>query len=290
MSFTSNRLARLAQAHGGQNSFRDEVAAALSPVVGRKFSIDTLHVLLRKRLKAADVNSLRRLNGSDNETKLRHIEYCAYHYKVELTRPTTEAIEVLAAVSGEHIVSRTDVALDLATQTPEQAEALCQFLMMHISQAWHGKRRYTSFQNTAYVAAAGAGRNVTVYTKHRPNCRVEVRLCGSASCRRYGVRNISDLPSLDLARIIVRNIRLAKPIWPRIERYIDGMASEMMRDGGVSRADALAELYVEFSHAVQHDYDETNARDFKSSSVQSLMEVFPARLFSRIAADALIKQ
>jgi hypothetical protein len=219
------------------NTFDVEIATVAGLIAKHRFPLDTAQVLLNRPLSPNDIRLLIRLNGGDPRTVIlerRKIWWDRYQLLIRITRPHLRAVEFLHAAAPDHVMNRLDVALDLMTATPADAETLRRFLDRHVIQKWHGRRRCTVVEGTTvttYYAAPWQGRNLVIYPKGSDRIRVEVRLFGMQALRRYGLQSGVAPLQLDFEALFQRNICLVALVWPKVQRAIDeGVRQTYLRE------------------------------------------------------------
>lgn len=205
--------------------FAADMARALHPVLERSCHVDTVQVLLPRRLAPSEVAALRRMSPGaifDDSKSL------AFPFLVRLRLPSKQAIAFLSKSSPDHLVNRIDVAFDLSTAGYDDARNLHAYLSKHMTQAWRGNRKMRQFRETTYFAKAWQGRNMAVYVDKSkitgaPVCHVEFRYYSARVCGSIGVRQLRDLRDFDALSLMRRHTRLSALIRPKVLSVIDGL-------------------------------------------------------------------
>jgi len=138
-------------------------------------------------------------------------------------QPSRGSVNYLAQAAPGHMITRVDFALDLVVDHAYGARRLCVFLMKHLRQLWHGKRRANSVFETVYYGRAWHRRNIALYPTRvskvtGTDCaHVEFRFYSAAVCKRMGLVRLTDITSLDVIDLLQRNCRLSAIVPKSIE-------------------------------------------------------------------------
>lgn len=200
--------------------------------------LDTVAIVAKEPLSSAAGKKLREMMG---DRLILGTSKSAYRYRITLHQPPRAALDVVAKVSRDHVVSRMDIAVDLIARTQQEAAEVGKFLEFHMTQKWHGERETRLEENTGYFGQRSTSRNIAVYsdrpskTSGQPCVHVEFRFCGALSCQRIGVYSLGDITSLDPTTLIERNARLSIIVPKLLARRLDAMVSEQMRRTGRDR-------------------------------------------------------
>jgi hypothetical protein len=206
--------------------FEERIQKAAGLILHCSVYIDTVQIVLRRRLSPDDARRVIELNHSGKVILEPRPAWQEYRFRIRLHQPQPDALMFLAKVASEYLVNRIDIAVDFITASREAADELREFLNRHLTQRWHGKRRRSTVEGTIYFSLPWRRRNIAVYNlREAPHiCHVETRLYGAQTLRRYGIRSLRDVIDLDGGAIITRNCRLSALVWKNVQRAIDRIA------------------------------------------------------------------
>jgi hypothetical protein len=207
-----------------------ERAEAASKLVGDCIAyIDTVSVLLPKPLELPRLRRHNRGQIIPYASKARHVPY---GYRIH--QPSLLTIDYISTERPGHVVSRFDLALDFIVISAHARLLLADFLRLHLTQPWRGKRARAVYEGTIYLGPASTRRNVAVYLSPskitgQPAVHLEMRYIKADACRRRGIHCIGDLLALDVNACIRRDIRFSAICWGTADRAIDRLAAKVVR-------------------------------------------------------------
>lgn len=216
--------------------FEKRISHHAALVVERRAYIDTVSVLLPRRLLRTGAQALCRLLGKQFRSCK---SACWTHpYRVTIHQPSADALRFVERIEPDHIVSRCDIALDCVTETTEDAHTLREFLAFHAVMPWRGSRTRNEQRHVIYYSPPQTGRNIALYADRpskvggRPACHIELRLDRARSCRRHAIHRVTDMMALDSCAVMRRNIRLGTLLPHRLETLLNRIVAEQMRKCG----------------------------------------------------------
>ncbi len=242
----------------------EEIERQLEVVTARMIYVDTINIHHQYAFPLGYFSQSLMLNnpGAVDRYSSSHLGWA----NLTLHRPNRGSLNYLQSIVGaEHMVNRIDFALDLATETQEQAHTLERFIRRHARQTWHGKRHVNISDGTTYFAPAWKGRNIAIYADRPskitrgPCVHIEFRFTRAATVGKAGLRKISDVLSADPIRLLQRNMRLSVPDIRAIRKEIDNtigktVLRENRRGSNVNRALVAKHVQVLLSRAMGIPY------------------------------------
>ena len=186
--------------------------------------VDVVRVWVHVPLTDTDESYLREHCGSVhvwNKPMKYQPRWCK---RIQLNQPSTTALSYLNMVTrGNHLINYVELALDLIADDAPGADALHQYLDMHLVQPWHGKQRPWSHVTSSYNSSKRWVRNNNVIYSSRPSkvtgevhcCHLERRIATASAVRAAGITNLASLIGFDQAafwekRLQLRAIDLSK--------------------------------------------------------------------------------
>ena len=200
--------------------------------------IDSIAVLLSRCPSRDD---LRYLRTQCRSLRLRPTDAWGWSMRLLLHQPTPDALDWLAQLNQQrrptHILAsmekdscrlqQLDVAVHWCFDRTREAvrmQAWIEARLVHLRRRYPGmnfkgtyfssRRRWPGWGWALYSDERAARKN------DQPTCQLELRLRGSAVVSRMGLA-IEDLPSLDLAELLVSRLRLATPNHKALARLRD---------------------------------------------------------------------
>ena len=166
--------------------------------------------------------------------------------------PTKATLLLLDGLFPKHRVQRLDVAFDFLTETGEDAVEVQGRLRAMLLMPWRGKAQTAAYEGTDYLAQAGRGRNVAIYSRRMskisggPACHLEVRWPRVRACESLGVFKARDVLALDPIAAMERHLKVAildeAGLWRRAEKAAGdellgrpGAKTRFVRPDGSSR-------------------------------------------------------
>ena len=168
--------------------------------------VDVVRVWVHVPLTDADESYLREHCGSVhvwNKPMKYQPRWCK---RIQLNQPSTTALSYLNMVTrGNHLINYVELALDLIADDAPGADALHQYLDMHLVQPWHGKQRPWSHVTSSYNSGKRWVRNTFATYSTRPPkstsdmycCHLEWRISKARTMRDVGITSLASLIGFD---------------------------------------------------------------------------------------------
>jgi hypothetical protein len=186
---------------------------------------DTVVILRPTALVGSELAELRRLNGGRyNDIKQKPTKYAhvsRWKWRVSIRFAKAETLEYLAAIDGDYLVSRFDIALDLMTTGKSWARRLAADMYRRLCLRYHRAERGLRIDRgrhgerfTIYWGPANARRSICVYADRLskvtglPCCHIEFRTISADACRAAKVDTIADLLTADYETIVRKEFRV----------------------------------------------------------------------------------
>ena len=169
--------------------------------------IDVVRVWVRRPLKRAERRYLRK-HFRPVYIKTKPMVYQRrWCQLIILGQPSVAALRYLHTVTGGvHLINYVELASDHITKDRRAADALHEYLDMHLYQPWHGKQRPWSHAKTSYHSGKRWVRNTFVIYSSRPSkvtgepcCKLERRISTASAVRAVGITNLASLIGFDQA-------------------------------------------------------------------------------------------
>lgn len=209
--------------------FAIEAEARFSEVQRVVGTIDTLQLLFSQPLPPG---SIPRLENANRGGVIARRSRCLSHpHLIRLQQPFIGALDFIASLTGQYLISRVDVAFDFHLRDGADLAEFDSFLRRHLIQRWHGIRRRSDFATTAYWGPTAARRNLAIYSDRpskidgTPVAHLELRLKGAGTCRARGLISVADIKNLSPISMLSRDVRLASISWRHLDRRIDALAA-----------------------------------------------------------------
>jgi len=178
-----------------------------SPLVEATYAyIDVVRVWVRRPLTRAERQYLRK-HFRPVYIKTQPMRYQPQWCQlIILGQPSVAALRYLHTVTGGvHLINYVELALDHITKDRRAADALHEYLDMHLVQPWHGKQRPWSFLTTSYNSGKRWVRNTNVIYSDRPSkvtgevhcCHLERRIARASAVRAAGITDLASLIGFD---------------------------------------------------------------------------------------------
>jgi hypothetical protein len=286
----------------GNAEFERRARYALRHVVDYTLSLDTIHVLLRRPLSAGQTRKLRRMNTGAIRDGERS-KWCWTHpHILRMHQPTPVSLACLAAATDhDYIMCAVHIALDFVMPTSAAAYDLRQFFKRHVTVPWHGlarcreidaskhRKQSAARDHTTYFGKAWTRRNVALYVKLGPGkppaLRLEARISRAATCRRYGLDDLTALACLDLAAFAAdyfpHHMRLSMLDCRRLRRRLDRETDKHWRqarwaESRMQYRDLLERIILHAAQAPQWDYwMPSSIDDLDKVPVQEMIDSLP---------------
>lgn len=213
-----------------------EILRDLPRIEARVSYVDTLQIWTAAPLLLQQLRALRAECGGVSvfSERLRNRHDLRRRYLIQ--QPSAGAIERLREeASYVHLINRVDIALDLIVADASAAHQFDLFFLRHKAQRWHGKRRMTICEGTAYISRdRWTARNLVQYhdkpskITHEPCLHLELRLKGAEACRRAGIEFLEDLANLDHRKLWSKELCLRAIDPLKLERLLDDLAGRVL--------------------------------------------------------------
>ena len=127
----------------------------------------------------------------------------AYRVRLQVRRPSQEALQWLATLSGV-LMNYVEIGLDWTFTTEEERDAAHEFVINHHIKRWHGDQQVTFHKGTRYTAQRRVPNKLVSYAD-RPSriteeihcVHVQWRLNGARALQRAGIATVAELLKLD---------------------------------------------------------------------------------------------
>jgi hypothetical protein len=210
---------------------RREPSAAPNPAATAA-SNDTLELFIprpirgvRKRIEAATGERAHIKNCHDATGKFRGV-------RAIFNRPTREARalinQIMRAVPGS-VISRVDIAVDFHAEGPDDADAIADWLDLHLILKWRSPRSTKMrVDTTVYWCDGRRSRNLVVYRNRKSDriVRLELRFLNSRAVRRAGLDTPEKIQSASPLKLIDHNVKAARPS----ARYVERITRQTYQD------------------------------------------------------------
>jgi len=175
-------------------------------IIGIVSYIDTVQIWFPRRLKRYELDTIeslcmgKRMYPICEEMKFQPEWKC----RLILQRPKDEVFDFLDEYFGsELLINKVHVALDLLTESFNDAEIVRNYINYHQVHLWHGKQVMVRSKNSTYSGARNSRRNFVKYAD-RPSkvaqmncCHIELRFFTVGVVRNAGFPNILNLRDLN---------------------------------------------------------------------------------------------
>ena len=247
-------------------------------------SIDTIELFVR-RVPRGFPAQMGKLFGKRIEVK--EVRDRTGHFRglrIPINRPRSRDIPILARIARDRAlgccVSRVDIAVDIHTESAEEAAELIAQLDRHLVLKWRGRgATKVRIGETVYWADRRRARNLVVYPKGSQIVRTELRFQGARAVRRAGLDRLEDLENLDVQKLITHNIKAERPTERSTERAARKTFQEELRRNRTTRAHPVTDTYrSRIPNRVRSILSKADAQSRKGSGAERLsMELLHIR-------------
>ena len=214
----TSRLHNSATRPHARDRLRDEIERAQGLVSGDFVTyLDTVIVLLRYDVSVRARADIAKCCGS---LHYGPSQASGYPHRMALSQPQPAALELIEE-HLDHIVTVFHSAIDVPTQSTDDAAALTSTIQHLAIQPWHGDRKSRLVEQvTSYASEQRrTPRNFAIYGDRSSKrtgeacCHIELRYDGARACQVRGVRTCADLLKYDHFQYIDRDVKLGLINW-----------------------------------------------------------------------------
>jgi len=204
-------------------------------IIDHRTYIDTIQLVNKKPIESWIVRRLRdTTDGSVIPFRSRAFQY-SRGGGLRIHQPSDKTLATLIETVPNHLITRTDIPIDLLPRTQADTETLHHDLHMMITQPWRGHRIATTIEQTVYYGPRQTRRNVVIYSG-RPSkvtsgraVHLEFRYTNVASCQQRGITHAMDIVALDPLECVQRDFRLSALHWDLVDKRIQTEAYRFVR-------------------------------------------------------------
>jgi hypothetical protein len=233
---------------------------------GRYAYVDKVRIWIEKPLSETEVASLAR-HGLTRAERGPSPFSTGFRQLLHLSRPSPQALMLIARKGGEHRINYIELAQDLVFRTWPDIKEARSYFDRHLIKKHHREQgiRFVAGQ-TRYTARRGAPSNLVVYSDlpcrltQEENClHVEMRFTGVRSVRRAGISNIAELRRFDHRRFWQERLLLVELDYARLGRMLRNR-----RNGARRRS----------SRSTQDDYQVGLLTEQACGSIQQIIDTY----------------
>jgi len=193
------------------------IGKATALVKGRYAYVDMLQVWLARPLTPAEQSGLRRQCGSLHVSDEAMSYQPKWQQRLQIRQPTAKAFRQLQRfTSGEYLINKVELALDLTTTTALDSRRLQEFFETHWVQPWRRGQKLGKVGSTAYSGRHRWKRNAHVIYSDRVSkitgeantCHLEWRISTKSAVSSAGINNFYDVLTFDHRQFWTKQLRL----------------------------------------------------------------------------------